>query len=504
LFSFIKYFINTWLVYDYERQVVLLRLGIDKESNSPVELSPDDRRQGTYVAGVNGTGKTVLLMNTALSDAEAGDGLCFLDPHGDAVEALLALMPEHRKKDVIYFNPADIDYPFGLNLFECPDISDPRMVDLVCSEIIGTFKKLYEASWGPRLEDILRHAILVVLYNPGSTLLDLHLVLSSKDYRLKMLENVKDPIITQYWEKIFPKNSKDAQEWLASSFNKIGRFLVNSLIRNIVSQPESSFNVRDVMNQGKILLVNLAKGKIGEDNSSLLGSVLVGKILIAALSRAEVRQEKRKQFHLICDEYQSFATESFPTLQSEARKFAIDTLVAHQYRDQLDFLNKGSTLNVGNFIFFRITGKDSLELAVQFDNTPPVPELEPQPMLYPTGQNGVYRTGDRREYVMAKGKPRTYSDVAQEMANRLSNLPNHECWCKLIKNGRLVEHQIATEPITKPENPKTAEEIIENSRKLAGNREKVESEIRAKMSSADIFIKPKAFEKIETKKIKKG
>jgi len=434
-----------------------------------------------------------------LSDAQQGDGLCFLDPHGDAVEALLALMPEHRKKDVIYFNPADIDYPFGLNLFECPDINDPRIVDLVCSEIIGTFKKLYEASWGPRLEDILRHAILVVLYNPGSTLLDLHLVLSSQIYRLKMLENVKDPIIIQYWEKIFPKNTKDAQEWLASSFNKIGRFLVNSLVRNIVGQPKSSFNIKDIMNQGKILLVNLAKGKIGEDNSSLLGSVLVGKILIAALSRAEIDQENRKQFHLIVDEFHSFATESFPTLQSEARKFAIDTMVAHQYRDQLDYLNKGSTLNVGNFIFFRITGIDSLELAIQFDNTPPVPDLEPQPMLYPTSQNGVYRTGDRREFVMAKGKPRLYSDVAQEMANRLSNLSNYECWCKLIKDGRLVEHYIATEPITKPKNPKMAKEIIELSRKLARSREEVENDIKTKMSNAEIFTKPKAFEKIEKK-----
>ena len=481
----------------------MLRLGIDKETKSPVELSPENRRQGTYVAGVNGTGKTILLMNTALSDAEQGDGLCFLDPHGDAVEALLALMPKHRQKDVIYFNPADINFPLGLNLFECQDINDPRLVDLVCSEIVGTFKKLYEASWGPRLEDILRHAILVVLYNPGSTLLDLHLVLSSKEYRQKMLENVKDPIITQYWERIFPKTHKEAQEWLASSFNKIGRFLVNSLIRNIVGQSQSSFNIRDIMNEGKILLVNLAKGKIGEDNSSLLGSVLVGKILIAALSRAEIEQENRRQFHLIVDEFHSFATESFPTLQSEARKFAIDTLVAHQYRDQLDYLNKGSTLNVGNFIFFRITGIDSLELAIQFDNTPPEPDLEPQPMLYNTSQKGVYRVGDRREFVMAKGKPRMYSDVAQEMANRLSNLPNYECWCKLIKDGRLVEHYIATEPIKKTKNPEMAQEIISLSRKLAKDRGEVEKAIREKMSLAEIYATPKEFENIKSKTLTK-
>jgi len=481
----------------------LLRLGLDKETQSPVELSSDDRRQGTYMAGVNGTGKTVLLMNTALSDAEHGDGLCFLDPHGDAVEALLTLMPEHRKKDVIYFNPADIDYPFGLNLFECPDINDPRLVDLVCSEIIGTFKKLYEASWGPRLEDILRHAILAVLFNPGSTLLDLHLLLSSYVYRLKMLENVKDPIITQYWEKIFPRDKKDAQEWLASSFNKIGRFLVNPLIRNIVGQPKSSFNLRDIMNDGKILLVNLAKGKIGEDNSSLLGSVLVGKILIAALSRADIEQENRRPFHLIVDEYHSFATESFPTLQSEARKFAIDTLVAHQYRDQLDYLNRGSTLNVGNFIFFRITGNDSLELANQFDNTPPEADPEPQPVLYATSQDGILRVGDRREYIMGKGKKRLYSDVSMEMANRLSNLPNYQCWCKLIRSGRLEEYNVITEPITREKSQKMALEIKENSRTLARKREEVESEIRTKMTNAEIYFKPKAFEKIKKDK-KKG
>jgi len=337
------------------------------------------------------------------------------------------------------------------------------------------------------------------LYNPEATLLDLHLVLSSQVYRQKMLEKVSDPVISHYWEKIFPKNAKDAQEWLASSFNKIGRFLVNPLIRNIVSQPKSSFNLKDIMDKGKILLVNLSKGKIGEDNSSLLGSVLVGKILISALSRAEEKQENRRQFHLIVDEYQSFATESFPTLQSEARKFGIDTLVAHQYRDQLDVLNRGSTLNVGNFIFFRVTGIDSHELAVQFDNTPPEPDLEPQPMLYPTSSNGVYRTGDRREYVFVKGKPRLYSDVAQEMANRLTNLPNYECWCKLIKGSTLVEYHIRTEPVFKSRNSDIAEKIIKLSRKLSCQRKEIEEAIKTKMDTAEFFTKPKDFEKIKGK-----
>lgn len=212
----------------------MLILGKETKNGEPVALSSQDRRQGTYIVGVNGTGKTILLLNIALSDIESGDGLCFLDPHGDAIEALLARIPQHRRDDVILFDPADIDYPFGLNLFECPDISDPRLVDLVCSEVVGTFKKLYQESWGPRLEDILRHAALTVLYNPGSTMLDLHLMLVDEDYRQALLNNVPDPLVRQYWELIFPKQKREMREWLSSSYNKIGRFLANPLIRMLI------------------------------------------------------------------------------------------------------------------------------------------------------------------------------------------------------------------------------------------------------------------------------
>ena len=301
-------------------------------------------------------------------------------------------------------------------------------------------------------------------------------------------------MIHNYWNKIFPDEDREIREWLASSYNKIGRFLTNPLIRNIVSQPKSSFDLRKIMDEGKILLVNLSKGRIGEDNSSLLGSVLVGKILIAALSRADIPEEKRKPFHLIVDEYQSFATESFPTLQSEARKFKIDTMVAHQYRDQVDILNKGSTLNVGNFILFRITGKDSLELILQFDNTPPEPDPEPEPVLYRTSQKGIFRTGDSSEFIMGKSKARLYSDVSQEMANRLSNLPNYECWCKLIKDGKLVEHHIKTFPLPDKTNKDQAKEIKEASKKLGKKRKEVEEIIKKKMSTAEILTGPKDFE----------
>lgn len=472
----------------------MLQLGLNAKNDSPVSLSTNDRKQGTYVVGVNGTGKTALLMNAILSDAENGDGLCFLDPHGDAVETLLTLLPESRKNDIILFNPSDYDNPFGLNLFECKNLDDPKEVDLICSEIVGTFKKLYRDSWGPRLEDILRHSILPVIKCPGLTLLDLLLVLSSPIYRRRVLEKIDDPLIHNYWDNIFPFEPKEIKEWLASSYNKIGRFLANPLIRNIVSQPKSSFDLRRIMDEGKILLVNLSKGKIGEDNSSLLGSVLVGKILIAALSRADIPEEERRPFHLIVDEYQSFATESFPILQSEARKFRIDTMVAHQYRDQVDILNKGSTLNVGNFILFRITGKDSLELSLQFDNTLPEPELEPEPVLYRTSKKGVFRTGDKSEFIMGKGKARLYSDVSQEMANRLSNLSNYECWCKLVKNGKLEEYYIKTLPLPTKTNLSLANEIKINSKRLGRNRIDVEKAIRKKFGTAEILAGPRDFE----------
>jgi hypothetical protein len=214
----------------------------------------------------------------------------------------------------------------------------------------------------------------------------------------------------------------------------------------------------------------------------LLGSVLVGKILIAALSRADVPKEQRTPFHLIVDEYQSFATHSFPTLQSEARKFNIDTIVAHQYRDQLDELNRGSTLNVGNLIVFRVTGKDSHELAAQFDNTPPEPELERQPVLYDTSRDGIYRAGDRGEYVLLPGKARLYSDVQAEMANRLTNLQNFQAWCTLVEGKRLAEYTIETEVPKADPDPDVAAHIRERSRKMALPRNQVQQVIQERMA----------------------
>ena len=339
-------------------------IGKETRCNQPVELSSAGRRQGTYVLGINGTGKSTLLLNITLSDINDGDGLCLLDPHGDLVEEVLSRIPPHRRDDVILFDPADIDFPLGLNLFECPDRDDPKLVDRVCSEIVLTFKKLFPDFWGPRMEDLIRHSVLTLTATPDCTLVDMLPLLTNDEARRRYASRTTDPILTHYWAQAFPDNRRTQGEWVSSSLNKIGRFLTNPVIRNIVAQPHSAFDFRAIMDEGKVLLVNLSKGQLGEDNSALLGSVLVGKILIAALSRAEMPQDQRRPFHLIVDEYHSFATESFPTLQSEGRKFGIDTIVAHQYRDQLDELNRGSTLNVGNFILFRCTGRDAREMAM--------------------------------------------------------------------------------------------------------------------------------------------
>lgn len=466
----------------------MVQVGTDTRTGNPVALSPEGRRQGTYVLGINGTGKSNLLLDIALQDIVAGDGLCLMDPHGDLIEAVLARIPKNRINDVILFDPSDIDYPFGLNMFECADTANPRLVDRVCSEVVLTFKKLFEDFWGPRMEDLIRHTVLTLMATPECTMLDMLPLLTDAPRRAEYVERTTDPVLRHYWEQAFPDNKKTQGEWVSSTLNKIGRFLTNPVIRNIVAQPRSSFDFRQLMDEGKVLLVNLSKGKLGEDNSSLLGSVLVGKILIAALSRAELAQENRQQFHLIVDEYHSFATDSFPTLQSEARKFGIDTIVAHQYRDQLDVLNKGSTLNVGNFVVFRITGKDARELAMQFDNTPPegMPELESVP--FRTGRESVYRTGTDRVFVA--GNSRGYGDVEHETANYLTNTPNYQAYCKFIEGGELMEYCVKTRRIDSAADPSLVDAIRERSRKRGQSRTTVEARI---MSLWTIRDKPRTY-----------
>ena len=212
-------------------------LGTEEKCLQAVELSTEGRRQGTYVLGINGSGKSNLLLSIALEDIEAGDGLCLLDPHGDLVEDVLNRVPPHRVEDVILFDPADIDRPFGLNLFECPNRDDPKLVDRVCSEVILTFKKLFPDSWGPRMEDLLRHSVLTLMATPDCTLLDMLPLMTNEEARRRYVSRTADPVLLHYWQQAFPEKKRGQEEWVSSSLNKIGRFMTNPVIRNIVAQP---------------------------------------------------------------------------------------------------------------------------------------------------------------------------------------------------------------------------------------------------------------------------
>lgn len=470
----------------------ILRLGYTLGDNQLVGLSVNERRQGTYIIGTTGTGKSTLLKNIIYQDMhqDREHGLMVLDPHGDLIDELLELVPKDRMKDVILFDPMDIERPFGLNLLEC-DRNDPHQVRWVVSAVMGTLQRLFWYSWGPLLEHVLRHALLTAMLLPDSTFIELLLLLSNKDFRDQVVRDIKDPIIKEFWDS-FPRNERLAYELTGSTLNKFSPFVADRSMRNIIGQPKNTLNLREIMDDGKILFVNLSKGDLGEANSSLLGVVLVNMVLIAALQRRSIPVKQRRPFHLIVDEFQNFATESFDILQSEARKYAVDVVVAHQYRDQLTDSSKGSTLNVGNLVVFRTTGRDSYSLASQFDNSPPPPDTRVEPIYQQYDYQGIHAliearlsTDEGKLYQEVELPRRPYSDVESEMANRLSILPNFEAYCRLIhvpgKSGerpRLVERHILTENLTEGKSDaRIAVQIRENSRKLARSRDEVEKDI---------------------------
>lgn len=326
----------------------------------------DKNRSGhMYILGKTGTGKSTLIQNMAASDIRRGHGMALIDPHGDLVEAVLASIPKCRIKDVIYFNPADLEYPIAFNPLE--DV-EPDKRHLVVSGLISVFKKIWADFWGPRMEHILRNAIFTLLEQPGSTLLDIPLILTDKTFRDRAIEKVSNRIVRNFWLQEFEKYSAWLRaEATAPILNKVGQFLATPLIRNIVGQPKSAFNLREAMDSGKILIVNLAKGRIGEDNCSLLGSLLVTKLQLAALSRADTPEEKRRPFHLFIDEIHSFLTLSFTDILSEARKYKLYLVMGHQYMGQLDERMREAILgNVGTVICFRVGMEDAEHLAKEF------------------------------------------------------------------------------------------------------------------------------------------
>ncbi|MBN1536902.1 MAG: type IV secretion system DNA-binding domain-containing protein [Anaerolineales bacterium] len=471
----------------------MLRLGTSIDDGSHVELSLDERRQGTYIIGTTGTGKSTLLKNMIYQDMhqDKEHGLCVIDPHGDLIDDMLGLVPPERVDDVILFDPMDIERPFGLNLLSC-DRKDPFQVRWVVSTVMGTLGRLFSHSWGPRLEHVLRHTLLTVMQYDDTTFKELiELLNSKKEHHEKLVKVLEDPILKQFWET-FPRSEKLRYELTSSTLNKISPFVTDISMRNIVGQSKNTIDLRQLMDHGKILFVNLSKGDLGEVNSSLLGSVLVNLMLIAALQRRSIPKGERRPFHLIVDEFQNFATESFSILQSEARKYAVDVVVAHQFRDQLDLLSKGSTLNVGNLVVFRVTVRDSYELASQFDNTPPSADTRVEPVYRDYEYQGMnflieteLKTDEGKLYQEVELPRRPYNDVEAEMANQLSILPNYQAWSRLInipsekdQLPRLVEHKIVTEDLGMDSwNKEIADKIRENSRHLARTRKEVEEEI---------------------------
>ncbi len=333
-------------------------------------IKKDDRRRHMYIIGKTGMGKTTMLEHMVYSDIVNGNGIALVDPHGDFAEKMLDYVPSERVNDVIYFNPADIDWPIAFNVMEKVD---PKNRHLVASGLIGVFKKIWADSWGPRLEYVLRNAILALLEYPGSTLLGVPRMLVDKMYRQKVVKKITDPVVRSFWVDEFSRYPDKFQaEAIAPIQNKIGQFLSSSLVRNIVSQTKSSIDLREVMDKKKILIINLAKGRIGEDYSALLGAMMITKIQLAAMARVDIPENERQDFYLYVDEFQNFATESFANILSEARKYRLNLIIAHQYigqliTDQNTVVRDAVFGNVGTIIAFRVGATDAEYLEKEFE-----------------------------------------------------------------------------------------------------------------------------------------
>ncbi len=325
-----------------------------------------DRRRHTYMIGKSGSGKSVLLQNMTLDDINEGRGVAVVDPHGDYVDYIAERIPNDRVDDVVLFDPNDKEYPIAFNILE---IEDPKYKVITASGVVGVFKKIFGESWGPRLEYWLSSAVLALLDYPNATLMMIPQLFVDRDFRDQVIASIEDPVIKSRWINEYNKlDQKQQSETISPILNKVGQFLSTSIIRNVVGQSKSSINIRSILDDGKILLVKLTKGLIGEDNAALLGALVVTRIQLAAMSRADIAdQTKRKDFFLYVDEFQNFATDSFATILSEARKYGLCLTVAHQYIAQLsEAVAKSIFGNVGTIIAFRVGADDASALKQEF------------------------------------------------------------------------------------------------------------------------------------------
>ncbi|OGI73747.1 hypothetical protein A3D42_00845 [Candidatus Nomurabacteria bacterium RIFCSPHIGHO2_02_FULL_41_18] len=423
------------------RDITYLGVTTYRDKNQLFGIKRKDRRQHVYLLGKSGTGKSVLMFNMIIQNIMNGEGVCMVDPHGENVESVLSAIPPDRMKDVIYFNPADTEYHIGFNVLE---LIDPKYKHLVASGLMGIFTKIWANAWSARMEYILNNCILALLDTPGTTLLGIPRMLVDKDYRQKIISNLKDPVIKAFWVHEYEAwQDKFRNEAIAPIQNKVGQFLSTSIIRNVVGQSKSTINIFDMMNEGKIFLVNVSKGRIGEDNSALLGGMIITKIQLAAMERVRIPENERKDFYLYVDEFQNFVTDAFAGILSEARKYRLNLTIAHQYTAQL-ISDKSSAVrdavfgNVGTMIVFRVGSDDAEFLEKEFE-----PEFTPQDIV---------------------------------------NLPNYKIYLKLMIDGVTSRPFSArTLPqMVKSGNREVEDEVIKSSRKLyCRPREEVEIEINS-------------------------
>ncbi len=419
--------------HDHEQDVVYFAKTNFRNQLRKFGIKTDDRRRHVYVVGKTGMGKTTLLENMILSDIYAGHGCCYVDPHGDTVDKLIDHIPSWRINDVVYFNPSDVEHPIGFNILEAVD---PGMKHLVASALMSVFKKIWENVWSARMEYILNNTILALLDTPGSTLLGVNRMLSDKDYRLEIIKNVKDPIVKQFWVTEFAAyDAKFATEAVAPIQNKIGQFLSSSIIRNIVAQAKSSINIREMMDNQKIFIINLSKGRIGEDAMRLLGGMLITKMQVAAMERVNMLEEDRADFYLYVDEFQNFAVESFASILSEARKYRLNLIMAHQYITQLSEEVRDAVFgNVGTMITFRVGSPDAVFMENEF-----MPRFTPEDII---------------------------------------NLPKAGIYLKLMIDGVASQPFSATTLPPIAQRTQSIERVVEQSReRYAGNRQMIEERV---------------------------
>ncbi|MEK9130827.1 MAG: type IV secretion system DNA-binding domain-containing protein, partial [Patescibacteria group bacterium] len=328
-------------------------------------IKTDDRRRHMYLIGKTGVGKTTLLENMVLADIYLGHGLGLVDPHGDFAEKIIDYIPEHRINDVVYVNPADMDWPVSFNILEAVNEDHKH---LIASGLMGVFKKIWPDVWSARMEHIMNMCILSLLENPGNTLLGINRILVDRDFRRKMIVGIKDPVVKSFWITEFEQwQDKFRSEAIAPIQNKVGQFLSTSLIRNIVGQQVSTIVPREIMDSRKIFIINLAKGRVGEDASRLMGGMLITKMQLSAMERVDIPEADRQDFYLYIDEFQNFATESFANILSEARKYRLALIMAHQYIEQLEEEVASAVFgNVGTIVSYRVGAGDAEKLAVEF------------------------------------------------------------------------------------------------------------------------------------------